>query len=52
MRNAKILQDINDSTVPAGGKAAGDAAAPTGKAKQPTEKLKKGVTGKVDKKDL
>jgi hypothetical protein len=52
MRNAKILQDINDSTSPAGGKAAGDAAAPTGKAKQPTEKLKKGVTGKVDKKDL
>lgn len=51
MRNAKIIQDIDDSAKPAAGKPA-DGQAPTGKAKQPAEKLKKGVTGKADKKDL
>jgi hypothetical protein len=51
MRNAKIIQDIDDSAKPAGGKS-GDGPTPAGKAKQPNEKLKKGVTGKADKKDL
>ena len=51
MRNAKIIQEIDDSAKPVGDKAGGGPA-PTGKAKQPAEKLKKGVTGKADKKDL